>query len=299
MEPMVCLPQLEKEKDMAIRTRFNVQVALVFALCMAISAFAHAQALENVDTAGLEKLKSLHGNFSLTILPIVIPEVMVELEQRVEFSKGLAVALERTGLKTIVISLDNFGGFSADSSALKSIDGLEKALQAYLKDHSPGTDYVYCMEYIGKPQKLAEAIFTIVATPKGEIVWKLQQNSKDPTFSQISPNSVFAGVLTSAEPFRQLLGLADPTGPDVYTGKWAGYFEEKSKKKLAETAAVNAQKGQDANKPGNAASPAQAGANPAVQPAASNHMFIWVSVGVLVLLIAILGFRLASKKSGS
>jgi hypothetical protein len=284
---------------MAIRTRFNVQVAFILTLCMAISVFAHAQALENIDAAGLEKLKSLHGNFSLTILPIVIPDVMVELEQRVEFSKGLAVTLERTGLKTIVISLDNFGGFTADSSALKSIDGLEKALQTYLKEHPLGTDYVYCIEYIGKPHKLAEAIFTIVATPKGEIVWKLQQNSKDPTFNQISPTSVFAGVLTSAEPFRQLLGLADPTGKDVYLGKWAGYFEEKSKKKLAETTAANTLNTQNTKKTGDAQPNTPSATNQAAQPAASNHTFIWVSIGVLILLIALLGFRLANKKSGS
>lgn len=264
------------------RSFANVMLATYVVICCALpaSVFGQAAPAPNASPA-LEKLKASQGNFSLAILPVVIPDVPVDTATRVQFATGLAVTLERTGLKSIDVLTDDF---TPPADGPNDLDALAAAVTAYVKQHPPKADYVYCLEYRGKPQTPANAVLTVIADRSGEIVWKMLQDAKDADFSKMKPDNVLAGTTVSAEPFRRELSLKDPAGKDVYLGKWDTYFKDKSKKRLAAKTAGD----------GTAAA-----ANPAAAPVAVANSRIWAIIGAvaaLSLLVAVLGLRMMKKK---
>lgn len=218
---------------MTTRSTFTVRsVAILapylgfFVALAALSERATAQATSPAQSE-MKKLSETKGAFSVTVLPPAVPKYPVGLPTRVLYAKGVAMMLERAGVKTIEVSEHNFDPKSAKCDDL---DSLARAVPECLKRHPVETDYVYAAVFCGTPDTGATAILTVVADRNGQIIWRRLQNAEDEDFQRVAPKDPLASSYVSVEPFRKALGLVDPTGKDAKSGPWGAYFDQRQRK---------------------------------------------------------------------
>jgi hypothetical protein len=182
----------------------------------------------SVAQTELAKLKNANGNFSVTVLPPLVPKFPVDQQTRVLYAKGVAMLLERAGVKTIEVSDHEFHSKSIKCGDLES---LVKAVPEYLRQNSVETDYVYAAVFCGTPDTGAMEILTVITDRNGQVVWKKHQDAKDEFFREAAPKDPLATVYVSLEPFRQAAGLIDPTGKGAKTGgPWDTFFTKRQQK---------------------------------------------------------------------
>jgi len=208
-------------------------------LCVTLCDITYAQAQPNAQetkvkshetTPLLEIMKNQAESLTITVFPVFAPAVNSS-KARAEFARAMALVLERSGVKKIEISEEEF---EPERESPAYVDEITKGFVEFLKENPVNTDYAYFTAFYGRQATGASDIITIVLDHDGNMVWVDKQTRQDKEFRRFNPRDPFSCCFVSIEKLRKKIGLKDPLDRGAYSGEWSKYWEKQRNMKFEE-----------------------------------------------------------------